>query len=197
MNSAVTCSVIFFILGDNMKALIKRNKKNIIIGLLTVTLLIILPAVIIIATRDKNFNDCFNEGIPDNEYLDVFDLRIADLMQDKEQKEYLEKLTADMIEESYKTNGTSRRYADVISDDRFRRLDPKQKYNDRELRLGKIEPHCICTDTKAIVFMAREMKEEDSVYTYSLVSDGKYYNRLYFIKTDGEWVVEVLEQYAW
>ena len=42
MNSAVTCSVIFFILGDNMKALIKRNKKNIIIGVLIVVLLPVL-----------------------------------------------------------------------------------------------------------------------------------------------------------
>ncbi len=175
---------------------IKMKKKKLIV-LCIVVLAISSSVIAFMATRVSNYNRRFYDGTPDREYLDVYDLRIADLMQDKEQKEYLEKLTADMIEESYKTNGTSRKYADIISYDRFLRLDPKHKYNDRELKLGKIEPHCICTDTKAIVFMAREMKEEDSVYTYSLVSDGKYYNRLYFIKTDGEWVVDGFEQYAW
>ena len=164
-------------------------KKKTIIGLLTVTLLIILPTVIIVATRDKNFNDCFNEGIPDNEYLDVFDLRIADLMQDKEQKEYLEKLTAEMIKESYNTYGTSRKYADIISDNRFRSLNPKPKDFEYDFKLGEISPYCICTEDKAIVFFAKDNTRDGNVIICDLNHKKAIYTRLYYSKENGTWIV--------
>ena len=164
-------------------------KKKTIIVLLTVTLLIILPTVIIVATRDKNFNDCFNEGIPDNEYLDVFDLRIADLMQDKEQKKYLEKLTAEMIEESYNTYGTSRKYADIISDNRFRSLNPKPKDFEYDFKLGEISPYCICTEDKAIVFFAKDNTRDGNVIICDLNHNKAIYTRLYYSKENGTWIV--------
>ncbi len=65
MNSAVTCSVIFFILGDNMKALIKRNKKNIIIGVLIV---VFLPVLLFVSGK-------IYHKIRDNHlYGDIYDL---------------------------------------------------------------------------------------------------------------------------
>ena len=166
--------------------------------LICVPVFVIIAVTIIIAlTRVKNFQGVYNEGTPDCEYLVVFDLRLLDLTQDKEQKEYLEKLTAGMIKEAFTTGGESKKYSDVISSSHMKALDPKPSDTEYECELGKVDVYCLANDDKAIVFLAHDNEVSGSRLVINICSDKrKIYDRVYFEKEGDTWVVRSIDSPA-
>ena len=159
-----------------------------------IPLICIIVLTVFMVTRVKNFNSVYYDGIDDNKYLDVYDLRVLDIMQNKKQKEYLESITVDMIKEAFSTNGESDKYSDVISKSNMKLLDPKPSNPNYEYELGKVDVYCLVNNEKAIVFMSTDNEITGNTLTCNIVyQKRKMYNRVYFAKENDIWVVESID----
>lgn len=167
-----------------------KKKLFICIPLICIFVLIAVAMV----TRVKNYNGVYHDGEADNEYLDVYDLRLLEIIQDEVQKEYLESITVDMIKEAFSTNGESDKYSEVISKSNMKLLDPKPSDPNYEYELGTVDVYCLVNNEKAIVFMSTDNEMTGNTLTCNIVyQKRKMYNRVYFAKENDIWVVESID----
>ena len=169
--------------------IIMTIKKKLFICIPLICIFVLIAVAMV--TRVKNYNGVYHDGEADNEYLDVYDLRLLEIIQDEDQKEYLESITVDMIKEAFSTNGESSKYSDVISKKYMKSLDPKPSYPDYEYELGTVDVYCLVNNDKAIVFMTSDNEVSGNKLTCNKVYQKKeIYDRVYFAKENNTWVVK-------
>ena len=166
-------------------------KKRTVIILIIILILVSVSIAIIRATRVLYLDiPLLGTSISDAEYLNVSDLRKLYIFVDRDEKEYLENLTKDMIIDSYNNNGINDSYSDIISDVFFERLNPNQTNNNEfNFELNSVDVYCLCNEDKAIVFFYKECSmQSDSNTIKCNITTKKYpFERLYFEKNDGKW----------
>lgn len=176
--------------------------KNSLIKIKKISVLFLIFFVIIICilTRVEYLDYNYNKGTSsDSDYLGVIDLRFLILFDQNESNSEVEILVKNMIQESYESEGFSRKYSSVISDEIFSNLNPNQTSdNQNSFDLKDIELKSVVYNNKAIVYWSKECSfdETENIVHCNLNTNNRPYTRLYLEKIDDKWKVSRYYDFA-
>lgn len=151
-----------------------------------------LSILIVKSTRVVYIND-YSSNIPsisDADYLDIYDLRMLSLLQDKDIENQLKLLTQNMIQESYISKGVSDVFKENVDAAVFKRLNPNYS-GETNYQLIGINVECLVYGDKAIVYWSKLCcyDKSNNVINCVLNTQTLPYHRLYFKKDNSIWKV--------